>query len=268
MSNFEFTTVGLETAQCFGKNQENRVVSHSHVQRLKREMLKSFDLFPAITVNKKTNNIIDGQHRNEAYIGLMKDNLLPAEAKLKVMYVDVAPDDEILRICDANQNSKNWGVDDFIARYVKNGNESYVTLEKWCLEHSLCVENKKNKRIPKYRYGAAILKGTSCSGTLKTGDFTVTEEEIAEANVKHTEMLAIIEALGMKGQGAWIESLATTWSKYRLLHSFKDWMSRIKKNKKKYMKWPKENQDDWKKIFDEIHSQLDLAVVASIKNAA
>lgn len=268
MSNTKFTEVGLETAKCFGKNQENRVISHSHVQKLKREMLKSFDLFPPITVNRKTNNIIDGQHRTKSYIELMTEELLPEDAKLKVMYVDVEPDKEINVICDANQNSKNWGVDDFIARYVKNGNESYVTLENWCLEHSLCVETKKNKRIPKYRYGAAILKGSNCSGVLKTGAFKVSEEEVADANIKHAEMLEIINKLEMTEQGSWIEALATSWSKHRPLHSFKDWMSKIKANKKKYMKLPKDNQKDWDVIFNEIHSQLDLAVVESIRKSA
>lgn len=265
---YTFNEVGLETAKCYGKNQENRVISRSHVQKLKREMLKSFALFPAITVNRKTNNIIDGQHRVAAFISLMEENLLPEGSKLKVMYVDVAPEDEINVICDANQNSKNWGVDDFIARYVKNGNESYVKLENWCLEHSLCFETKNNKSVPKYRYGAAIMKGSSCSGTLKTGEFRITDEDVADANIKHAEMLEIIDKLEMGSQGAWIESLAISWSKYRQLHSFKDWIKKIKANKKKYMKMPKDNQKDWDRIFNEIHSQLDLAVVESIRNAA
>lgn len=268
MSNTKFTEVGLETAKCFGKNQENRVISHSHVQKLKREMLKSFDLFPPITVNRKTNNIIDGQHRTKSYIELMTEELLPEDAKLRVMYVEVEPDKEIDVICDANQNSKNWGVDDFIARYVKNGKSSYVALEDWCKSHSLCMEKKKDKVIPKYRYASAIIKGKGCSDDLKKGVFTIADEELSQANIIHAEMLEIINVLNIKDQGSWIEALAVSWGKYRDLHSYKDWMKQLKDKKKRLIKMPKDNQKDWDNIFKEINSVLDLELVKKVKEAA
>lgn len=267
MSNYTIKEVGLETAKCFGKNQENRVISHSHVQKLKREMLNSFEMFPPITVNIRTNNIIDGQHRNDAYVSLMKEKLLPEDAKLKVMYVNVEPEEEINLICNANQNSKNWGVDDFIARYVKNGNKSYVALEKWCLEHSLCVITKQNKRIPKYRYGSAIIKCKGCGSDLKTGAFSVTDEELAQANIVHAEMMEIVKLFDLKDYGNWIEALAVSWGKHRELHSFKEWMTQLK-SQKRYKKLPKETQKDWDLIFNEIHSQLDLAVLSELRSIA
>ena len=159
---------------------------------------------PPITVNVVTNNITDGQHRHKAFVDLYKTGLIPKKSMLKVMYVNIPADEELSNRQCEYQFKGNWTMDNYIASYIKVGIQSYVRLDKWCKDHALTCENGKTKM----RYGAAIVTGRRCSGELKKGTFAFTEEELQRAEAVHTEMLEIVEILGLKGRGMWIESLA------------------------------------------------------------
>ena len=63
----KFDSVSYEQTLAFGTNQENRAYNHAHLEKIKRQIRKSFDTMPPITINTVTNHIVDGQHRLKAY---------------------------------------------------------------------------------------------------------------------------------------------------------------------------------------------------------
>ena len=237
----------------FGKNQENRKINHPHLERIKKQILASAETMPPITINIVTNHIIDGQHRCEAYKNLIENGSLPKDTKIKAMFVQIPVEYEKAAIIDANTNSKNWSVDDYIESYVKAGIVAYKVLDEWCKNHILTSENGKAK----YRYGAAIITGKRCQAVLKEGNFYFSESELNTADDVHAEMLEIVELFGLKGKGAWLESLAVSWYSVREQHEFRKWMKEMKIKKQKLLKMPKDNQKDWDNIFASIHLAID-----------
>lgn len=260
MNNFlRFDLVSYEDTLKFGKNQENRVESQSHLSKIKRQCETSFSTMPPITVNVITNHIIDGQHRLKAYQELVDKGVFSKKEKMKVMFVQIPENEEKQAIIDANTNSKNWSLDDYILSYSKAGIESYMKLHEWCLKHTLASDEgfagKEGKA--KFRYGAAIITGRRCSSELKSGDFTFTEEELKRAEEVHAEMLEIVQLFGIKGKGAWIESLACSWVGVRNQHTFKVWFRELKKKKRSFLKLPKDNSKEWDTIFGQAHLAID-----------
>lgn len=132
-----------ETKQ-FHSNSENRVINHGHVNKIKEQLRTSLNYFPPITINAVTNNIIDGQHRLKAFQKLVDDGELSSDSKIPVMYVTIPVVKEKEAIINANTNSKNWSLDDYIASYAKS-NSDYRKLDEWCANHALTIDgNKKN----------------------------------------------------------------------------------------------------------------------------
>ena len=250
--NFD-SAVSLEKAKTFSLNSKNRVCNPCHFEKIKREMIDSLNVMPPITVNVVTNNIIDGQHRHKAFVKLREEGILPENSTLKVMYVEISAEDELKAIVKANNNSKGWTLDDFVASYIVSGIVSYVKLDKWCKEHALSSENGKSK----IRYGSAILTGRRASNDLKNGTFTFTDEEMQRAENVHSEMQEIIEVFGMKGRGVWIESLAVSWIAVREQHNFRTWMKEFKSKKSMFLRMPKDNSKDWDNIFAQAHLGID-----------
>ena len=247
-----FNIVSYDDTLKFGKNQENRAYNHAHLEKIKKQCISSMDTMPPITINVVTNHVIDGQHRLKAYQDLIKEGTIDPETRIKIMLVEIPVEDEKQAIIDANTNSKNWSLDDYIASYVKAGIVSYERLNEWCKTHPLACEGGKSK----FRYGAAIIKGKRCQ-ELKTGEFSFTEDEIKRADEVHAEMLEIVELFDLKGKGQWIESLATSWVAVRNQHDFHSWMKELKAKKQRFLKLPKDNSKDWDSIFGQAHLAID-----------
>lgn len=249
----KFESVSYEQALEFGTNQENRAYNNAHLSKIKKQMTKSFDTMPPITINMITNHIVDGQHRLKAYQELHQSGEIPADYKIKVMFVEIPLVEEKQEIIDANTNSKNWTLDDYITSYSKGGIISFMKLEEWCKAHALSSENGKSK----FRYGAAIITGRRCSGDLKKGTFSFTDEQLQRADKVHSEMLEIVELFEMKGRGMWIESLAKSWIDVRNQHEFRTWMKELRAKKQHFLKLPKDNSRDWDTIFAQAHLDID-----------
>ena len=248
-----FSFVTSEQSLSFGTNQQNRAYNHAHLEKIKKQMLKSFDTMPPITVNLLTGHIVDGQHRQRSFKELYDSGQLPKDAKLKVMYVEIPIDEEKQEIIDANTNSKNWSLDDYIASYAKAGIESYVKLDEWCKSHPLSNERGKSK----FRYAAAMITGKRSSADLKNGTFTFTNDEFKRADEIHAELLEIVNLFDLNTKGAWIESLAISWMDVRNHHTFHTWMKELYNKKKQFLRLPKENSKDWDNIFAQAHLAID-----------
>lgn len=246
-----FIKVNREFTNKFNSSNENRVINHGHVNRIKEQMKTNLEVFPPITVNEITNNIIDGQHRLEAFKKLVDNGDLPSDAKLSIMYVQIPVSEEKESIINANTNSKNWSLDDYIASYSKSNNE-YQKLNEWCLSHSLCNDGKKSK----FRYGAAMLKGIACAPSLKDGSFFLTQEDMKRGETIHDELLEIVGILNKPTKGNYFEYMAVSWNQVREWHSFKDWLREIKLKKNNINKKPFSNKKDWDTIFADLHRAM------------
>ena len=237
-------TLKHEQLEMFNTNSENRLINHGHKNRIKKQMEVNLDYFPPITVNFNTKNIIDGQHRCLAFIELVNEGRLPANSTLDVKYLSIDADKEKEAIVNANVNSKNWSLDDYIFSFSKKINH-YATLIEWCSNHMLTFDGKNNK----YRYGAAMLTGKGCSKELKNGTFVLSQEDITRGNEVHDELIDILEILGKKMSNPFMEALAISWSEVRNLHPYSTWRKEIKAKKNMLMKKPSENQKEWNDIF-------------------
>ena len=237
-------SLNREQLELFNQNSENRLINHGHKSRIKKQMEESLDYFSPITVNKRTNNIIDGQHRWTAFIELVDEGKLPADSTLDVKYIDVPEEKEKEAIVNANVNSKNWSLDDYIFSFSKK-NENYEKLIEWCANHMLCNDGKKYK----YRYGAAMLSGRGCSKELKDGTFTLTQENLDMGEQVHDELVDILEILGKKMSNPFMEALAVSWIGVRHLYPYNVWRKEIKAKKNMLIKKPSENQKEWNDIF-------------------
>lgn len=216
---------------------------------------------PAITVNIETMNIIDGQHRLKAFQEVVDESNIPKDAYINVMYVSIPLDEEKEAIIEANTNSKNWSIDDYITSYTNSGNISYKLLKTWCEEHTLASTcNRKDKKPKaKYRYGAAIIKQKGMSTQLKDGTFTCTKDELIAANETHIELESILEYCGITSIGPWIEHLAISWCAYRNMHPINIWFKVFKERSKTatFKNNPKSNKKEWDAIFGDIHLYID-----------
>lgn len=239
-----FVLVSRHETSEFNSNSQNRVINHGHVNRIKEQMRTSFNVMPAITINTTTKNVIDGQHRLRAFQKLVDDGELSIESKLPVMYVTISPSDEKVAIINANTNSKNWSLDDYIKSYSKSISY-YKQLDEWCGNHALTVDGNKKK----YRYGASILTGVACSKQLKDGSFTLTLKDFERGEDVHSELLEIIEVLGKPSKGNYIEYMAVSWCQVRGLHPFREWLKELKTKKGTLVKKPFSNKQDWDNIF-------------------
>lgn len=233
-----------EELKQFQNNSENRMINHGHKQRIKKQMLESLDYFPPISVNSLTKHIIDGQHRFKAFVELYDEGLLPLDSKLEVKYLEIPIEKEKEAIVNANINSKNWSLEDYINSYAVKIPD-YSLLKNWCNRHMLCNDGKREK----FRYGSAMLKGKGCSKELKDGTFTLTQEELDYGEIVHNELVDILEILNKKTNNPFMEYLAISWCEVRHLHPYNVWRKELKQKKNVIMKKPSENKKEWNDIF-------------------
>lgn len=236
----------------FKFNKSNRAINHGHVNRIKAQMKESLGVMPPITVNLTTSNVIDGQHRLKAFQSLVDSGELPADSKLLVMLVEIPEECEKEAIVNANTNSKNWSLDDYIASYART-NDMYQALDDWCSNHTLCVDGVRRK----YRYGAAMLKGMACSKELRNGSFVLSDADFERGEEIHAEILEILTTLGRPLKGNYFEYMAVAWAGVRDLHPFKDWYRELKSKKACILRKPYGNMRDWNDIFGMLHIAID-----------
>lgn len=267
-----FSHANLNEIDSYLKNpvKGNRVINKLHVKNIAEQMVEYLEFFPPITVNDVTNHIVDGQHRANAFKQLIENRRLPEDSTLFVMHVNCSEDEEKILIVNANTNSKNWTLSDFIHRYAKE-NDNYALLESWCADksHPLLHENASGKKSKTYRYrfASAILKGKSCQKELKDGSFSVTDDEYAIGNNVYNELSELFKILVTKkhdgsisrgyGKPSALEFIAILWHERRQMHSFDKWLLMFRKRKAKILGMPRDNKKDWENILNMVHTEID-----------
>ena len=239
----------------------NRMIDESHINLFTKYSEQKLRNMPAITVNERTGRLIDGQHRVRAIIKMIEQGKLPKDYRFDVMLIDISEEEERSEIINANINSKGWSQINYIKFYMEDVCEdisnSYKMLDKWCRRHTLTAP-KSEKISPRFRYGAAIIKGMGCSTILKNGLFKVTQEELDEADKIHNELCDILEAMDRVKIGYWLENMAVSWSNARRNTDFKKFMKTLKNDSilGSVKGRPSNTKRDWDYIFAYVKSQI------------
>ena len=104
----------------------NRNLNDLHVRRLTKSMDEK-QLISPIIVNEKY-EIIDGQHRFKSQ----------QELNLPVYYM-VIPGYGLEDVQRLNQNTKNWGISDFLDGYCNLGKENYIKLKDFYIQYDFAI---------------------------------------------------------------------------------------------------------------------------------
>ena len=239
----------------------NRMIDERHLKLFTSYSEQKLRNMPPLTVNERTGRLIDGQHRVRAIVKLIEQGKLPKDYRYNVMLIDISEEEERSEIINANINSKGWSQINYIKFYMEDVcddiSNSYTMLDEWCRRHKLTASKSENI-APKFRYGAAIIKGMGCSSILKNGLFTVTQEELDEADKIHNELCEIIEAMDRVRIGNWIEYMAVSWFNARRNTDFKKFMKTLKNESilGSVKGRPSNTRRDWDYIFAYVKSQI------------
>ena len=232
----------------------NRMIDERHIKLFTDYTEQQLRNMPAITVNERTGRLIDGQHRVRAICKMIEQGKLPKDYRFDVMFSDIPEEYERKEVISANINSKGWTQFNFIESYMKDSDDdiaqNYIMLDEWCRTHKLTAPKRK-KSSPKFRYGAAMMKGVSCTSILKTGEFKVTKEELDEADKIHNELVEILKAMDRPMSGSWLEYMATAWYNARRDTDFKKFMKALKNDSilSRAKGKPSNSRRDWDDIF-------------------
>ena len=239
----------------------NRMIDERHLKLFTSYSEQKLRNMPPLTVNERTGRLIDGQHRVRAIVKLVEQGKLPKDYRYNVMLIDISEEEERSEIINANINSKGWSQMNYIKFYMEDVcddiSNSYTMLDDWCRRHKLTAQKSENI-APKFRYGAAIIKGMGCSSILKNGLFKVTPEELDEADKIHNELCDIIEAMDRVRIGYWLENMAVSWSNARRNTDFKKFMKTLKNDSilGSVKGRPSNTKRDWDYIFAYVKSQI------------
>ena len=239
----------------------NRMIDERHLKLFTSYSEKKLRNMPPLTVNERTGRLIDCQHRVRAIVKLIEQGKLPKDYRYNVMLIDISEEDERAEVINAQINAKGWTQFNYIKSYMEDScddiSNSYTMLDEWCRRHKLTAPKSENI-APKFRYGAAIIKGMGCSSILKNGLFNVTPEELDEADKIHNEICDILEAMGRVKIGYWFEYMAISWFNARRNTDFKKFIKTLKNESilNDVKGRPSISRRDWDYIFAYVKSQI------------
>ena len=172
----------------------------------------NFDRFPPIIVDINTLTIVDGNCRDTAAIKALQSGIVE-KLVLRVMYIDVKPDELDKVVIDYNTTSKAWTTANFIYNFSKRGIESFTKLIEFCNE-SEYLHDKNGKIKP--RYAVAILNKPI--DDLKDTSMSITDEELEDGRKALAEAVEIknfIEKHDHDNGASWFEYFLRGWAEFR-----------------------------------------------------
>lgn len=172
----------------------------------------NFDRFPPIIVDINTLTIVDGNCRDAAAIKALLSGIVD-KLVLRVMYIDVKPDELDKVVIDYNTTSKAWTTVNFIYNFSKRGIESFTKLIDFCND-SEYLHDKNGKIKP--RYAVAILNKPI--DDLKDTSMALTDEELEDGKKALAEAVEIknfIEKNDHDNGASWFEYFLRGWAEFR-----------------------------------------------------
>jgi len=233
----------------------NRPVQMSHVKKLlfEKKILKNgmWNMLTPVSVNKRTNNIMNGQHRTTGYLWCVENGYISKDTKLKVDYVDIPVEEEIETIRQMN-GGKNWNNNTIVESKAAEGNPNYVQLLQFCNANELLHTGKTNRS---YRSAVAMMTGRRIN--FEKEEF-VYSSKIAECGQKvHDEMVAILQILNIAKGDAGVEGMAMSWYHYRTDHKWGEWKSMIASTKRSINSRRTPGKSEWEDFFRSVSYKID-----------
>ena len=233
----------------------NRHVQMSHVKHLlyEKKLLDNgvWNMLTPVSVNKRTNHIMNGQHRTTGYIYCIENGLIPKTTKLKVDYVDVPVEKEIETIRQMN-GGKNWNNNTIVESKADEGNTNYVNLVKFCEEHELCHKGKSSRS-----YRAAVTMMTGRRVNFDKEDFIFTPELAKKGEKVHDELLTILQILNIARGDAGVEGMAMSWFYIRGDHKWAEWKKMIGSSKRVINSRRTPGKTEWETFFENVSYKID-----------
>ena len=202
----------------FGFFKANRDFSKKHIKDIDKAIengtYKAKYIAP-IRVDINTLNVIDGQHRYEAFKKAWKSG---SDEIMKVIFEDL-PEDEKEKlnvIIDINSSTSNWSIDAYQKKLIEEGNKHILNIEEFGKTHALCQKVNRKGEVTGYfpRYVYAIVMGRNLSNDVKNGTIRVTDSDIEFGEQMYYELDRLVSALGYK-INSWFESFAFAWYNIR-----------------------------------------------------
>ena len=235
----------------------NRPIIETNVKRLMKSMERDFRRFhegSTLQVGLNTGNILDGQHRREAYMRLMKDGKLPDGSTLDVKFIDIAPEDELEYIGDINTDLTPWRGNTHVDTGAAAGNPVYKALQNLCREFPQLYSGKKGNS---YRRALAALTGHSYPvEKVRKGKVTMADCDYDLAVKVSSELGEILKMFNKRPSA--LEHVITQWRERRKKFTFKQWTEGFKARKNYIVKneLPLENGKDWVEVFDLVEGHI------------
>lgn len=215
----------------FATSENNRSIDKAQVRKLKNEFLEDKEFINGITVNKKTNTIIDGQHRIAAVKELYAEGKISGNETISVNYIYHDKKDEKKYILKANNSGKTWTTFNFLETNSRE-NKNYKNFALFGDKH----EDLKNKKGNEYKvaYIAAYLNCKNIRKTLKDNSLIVTEKAMAEGEIVYSEVQQVLNSMGRPKLGNEYENLIWAYRELREMDDFnlKTFLAIVKNNPK------------------------------------
>ena len=202
----------------FGFFKANRDLSKKHIKDIDKAIengpYKAKYIAP-VRVDINTLNVIDGQHRYEAFKKAWKNG---SDEIMKVIFEDL-PEDEKEKldvVVDINSSTSNWSINAYQKRLREEGNQYILNIEEFGKTHALCQKvNSKGEVTGFYpRYVYAIVMGRNISNDIKNGTISITDSDIEFGEKMHSELDKLVDALDYE-INSWFESFAFAWYNIR-----------------------------------------------------
>lgn len=199
---YEISTI--EDCEKFNLYSFNRKVREDLVKAYEKLFLEGHNM-GFMVIEKKTNGVLDGQHRREAWkrAKAKKDDIQPLVFIYDTMELN-SDDERKKRIQELNKGV-HWNMNDFISSNMGGDNE-LSRLEEFCLSHTrLYRETKtgknKGKKSALFRRGAAIVTGDpKYYRNALRGDFKASEDQWAEAEDVYNEIENFLVPMKLSNQ--------------------------------------------------------------------
>lgn len=257
---------GVAFFETVNYNQSNRKINVNHLKQIKAEMISEYEKngleftknFTPVSINVTTNNILDGQHRVQAFTELVKDGKLPKKAQLLVQFMEIDKKDEISKIIGMNCKTKVWSMSDYLGSYINRTDDCskyYIGLTEFCENVPIC--NDGNGKL-KYRYATCLINGKRMSKELREGTYTYTPQQMELGKKIAWEVKEIKDKIRPNDNNSWIESMILSWYEHR--DNFKDTWKELMKELDSSKNVRNAGLFNGKKDFDDFFDMLQTRV--------
>lgn len=204
---------GYKELERIGRNRQNRKVNESHKNEIMKAMMTESGMrnMSSIAVNIRTLHALDGQHRIQAFIELIKNHKLHEDSVLNVLLYDM-PEDEEIKVIQDMQKNRTWKQSDYVHKEIEAGNENFKILDEFCQSDPILQEKDGS---PKYPYGAMFLTGKHCHSVLKDATFKCTKDDVEKGKQRIEDVKRILDANDLPYYGRPVAPCTTMWEKYK-----------------------------------------------------